>query len=143
MKKQDETSAPNSSSSLLTGLNDLNVLCGVGGGEEVTTLSGMRQITCQGRSCLIRSRQPSLELPTKRGGAERQSAAKAAERDWGGQRDIASFRQEEGFDQVGQRFVVAARSDGSGGRMIDGWGRWGEEEEEEEEIKRRVCECGG
>lgn len=49
----------------------------------------------------------------KMGGAERQSAAKAAERDWEGQRGIASFRQEEGFDQVGQRFVLAARSDGS------------------------------
>lgn len=69
----------------------------------------------------------------KMGGAERHSAAKAAERDWEGQRGIASFRQEEGFDQVGQPFVLAAPSDG---QMIDGWGRC--REEEEEEIKRRV-----
>lgn len=99
------------SSGLLTGLNDLNVLCGGGGNcikrREPDHLSG--PLVSDLLAATI------THTADKMGGAEHQTAAKAADRDWEGQGGIGSFRQEEGFDQVGQPFVLAARSDGSGG----------------------------
>lgn len=98
-------------SGLLAGLNDLNALCGGRGNRikrrEADHLSG--PLVSDLLAAAI------THTADKVGGAERQSTAKAADRDWEGRGGIGSFCQEEGFDQVGQRFVQAARSDGSGG----------------------------